>query len=104
VVEAQSFVQSPVALVACSALSALSVAAQGLTNVRRDHQLVGPVSLYILAVAESGERKSTCDRIFSASLRAWERDQAAACAPQDRRAGDRSGHRLRPSVPVCWRL
>ncbi len=82
VLEAQSFVQSPVALVACSVLSALSVAAQGLINVRRDHQLVGPVSLYILAVAESGERKSTCGRIFSASLRAWERDQAAACAPR----------------------
>lgn len=81
VVEAQSFVQSPAALVACSALSALSLAAQGLANVRRDHQLVGPVSLYILAVAESGERKSTCDRIFGAALRDWERDQAAACAP-----------------------
>ena len=81
VVEAQSFVQSPAALVACSALSALSLAAQGLANVRRDHQLVGPVSLYILAVAESGERKSTCDRIFGTALRDWERDQAAACAP-----------------------
>jgi putative DNA primase/helicase len=81
VVEAQSFVQSPAALVACSALSALSLAGQGLTNVRRDHQLVGPVSIYILAVAESGERKSTCDRIFGAALRDWERDQANACAP-----------------------
>ncbi|MFO1190839.1 MAG: DUF3987 domain-containing protein [Rhodoferax sp.] len=81
VVEAQAFVQSPAALVACSALSALSLAAQGLVNVRRDHQLVGPVSLYILAVAESGERKSTCDRIFGAALRDWERDQVAACAP-----------------------
>ncbi len=81
VIEAQSFVQSPAALVACSALSALSVAAQGLANVRRDHHLVGPVSLYILAVAESGERKSTCDRIFGAALRDWGRDQATACAP-----------------------
>ncbi len=81
VLEAQAFVQSPAALVACSALSALSLAAQGLANVRRDHQLVGPVSLYLLAVAESGERKTTCDRIFGAPLRAWERDRAAACAP-----------------------
>ena len=79
--EAQAFVQSPAALVACSALSALSLAAQGLANVRRDHQLVGPVSLYLLAVAESGERKTTCDRIFGAALRGWERDRAAACAP-----------------------
>ena len=34
------------ALVACSALSALSLAARGLVNVRRDHHLVGPISLY----------------------------------------------------------
>ncbi|MEO8545232.1 MAG: DUF3987 domain-containing protein [Burkholderiaceae bacterium] len=81
VLEAQAFVQAPIALVACSALSALSVAAQGLANVRRDHQLVGPVSLFLLAVAESGERKTTCDRIFGAALRDWERDRARACAP-----------------------
>jgi putative DNA primase/helicase len=39
--EAQAFAQAPVALVACSALAALSLAAQGLVNVRRDHQLAG---------------------------------------------------------------
>jgi putative DNA primase/helicase len=60
VTEAQAFVQAPVALVVSAALSALSLAAQGVANVRRDHQLVGPVSLYLLAVADSGERK-TCD-------------------------------------------
>lgn len=76
VIEAQAFVQSPAALVACSALSALSIAAQGIVNVRRDPQLAGPVSLYLLSVAESGERKTTCDRIFGAALRDWERDRA----------------------------
>jgi putative DNA primase/helicase len=81
VLEAQSFVQAPVALVACSALAALSLAGQGLVNVRRDHQLVGPVSLYVLAVAESGERKTTCDTIFGAALRDWERDRRTAVGP-----------------------
>ncbi len=81
VLEAQSFVQAPVALVACSALAALSLAGQGLVNVRRDHQLIGPVSLYVLAVAESGERKTTCDTIFGAALREWERDRRTAIAP-----------------------
>ncbi len=80
--EVQAFVQSPMALVACSALSVLSVAAQGLVNVRRDAQLLGPVSLYLLAVAESGERKSTCDRLLGAALREWERDQARTLAPE----------------------
>jgi putative DNA primase/helicase len=82
VLEAQAFVQAPAALVACSALSALSVAAQGLVNVRRDPQLAGPVSLYLLSVAESGERKTTCDRIFGAALRDWERDRALACTQE----------------------
>lgn len=82
VMEVQAFVQAPAALVACSALSTLSVAAQGLVNVRRDAQLVGPVSLYVLAVAESGERKTTCDRILSAALREWERDRTSAAAPE----------------------
>jgi putative DNA primase/helicase len=72
VTEAQAFVQAPVALVVSAALSALSLAAQGVANVRRDHQLVGPVSLYLLAVADSGEHKTTCDAIFSAALRDWE--------------------------------
>ena len=82
VLEVQAFVQAPAALVACSALSTLSVAAQGLVNVRRDAQLVGPVSLYVLAVAESGERKTTCDRILGAALREWERDRNRAAAPE----------------------
>lgn len=82
VIEARAFVQSPAALVACSALSALSIAAQGIVNVRRDPQLAGPVSLYLLSVAESGERKTTCDRIFGAALRDWERDRALACAAE----------------------
>ncbi len=82
VLEVRGFVQAPTALVACSALSTLSVAAQGLVDVRRDAQLIGPVSLYVLAVAESGERKTTCDRILGAPLREWERDQARAAAPE----------------------
>ena len=83
--EAQSFVQAPMALVSASALSVLSVAAQGLVNVRRDAQLVGPVSLYLLAVADSGERKSTCDAIFGKGLRAWESARREALAEDLRR-------------------
>ena len=80
--QAQAFVQAPMALVACSALSALSLAAQGLANVRRDHQLVGPISLYLLAVADSGERKTTCDAIFCPALRDWESGQRQEMSPE----------------------
>ncbi|MCZ4315638.1 DUF3987 domain-containing protein [Comamonadaceae bacterium G21597-S1] len=82
VLEAQAFVQAPVALVACSALAVLSVAAQGLVNVRRDRHLVGPVSLYLLAVADSGDRKTTCDGIFGPALRHWESGQLVAMASE----------------------
>lgn len=81
VCEAQAFVQAPMALVAGSALACLSLAVQGLVNVRRDRHLVGPVSLYLLSVADSGERKTTCDAIFTPALRQWERGQLAALAP-----------------------
>lgn len=80
--EAQAFVQAPMALVACSALAALSLAAQGLANVRRDHQLVGPVSLYLLAVADSGERKTTCDALFCPALRDWETGRRQEMSPE----------------------
>jgi hypothetical protein len=79
--QAQAFVQAPMALVACSALSTLSLAAQGLANVRLDSQLVGPISPYLLAVADSGERKTTCDAIFSPALRDWEAGQRQEMSP-----------------------
>jgi putative DNA primase/helicase len=80
--QAQDFVQAPMALVACAALSALSLAAQGLANVRRDHQLVGPIALYLLAVADSGERKTTCDAIFCPALRDWETRRRQEMCPE----------------------
>ena len=79
--EVAVFVQCPVPLPACSVLSALSVAGQGLVNVRRGSDLEGPASLYLLTVAESGERKSECDRRFTLPLRDWEAEQAQLLKP-----------------------
>ncbi|MPY76879.1 MAG: DUF3987 domain-containing protein, partial [Alphaproteobacteria bacterium] len=84
--EVQRFVQAPAALVACSALAALSLAAQALINVRRDQQLVGPVSIYLLSVADSGERKTTCDAMFCRALRDWESERRQASVPDIARA------------------
>lgn len=80
--EVAGFVQCPVALAACSALSALSVASQGIANVARDECLQGPLSLYLLAIAESGERKSECDRRFMEPLRQWEAERRDAIQPE----------------------
>ncbi|MHB1934822.1 MAG: YfjI family protein [Leptospirillum sp.] len=79
--EVLSFTQAPPALAACSALSALSVAAQGSADVRRNEGLEGPVSLYFLVIAESGERKSSVDGHFMARIREWELEQAKAAKP-----------------------
>lgn len=68
----QHYGQQPMALVACSALANLSLACQALANVARDCYLVSPVSLYFLVVAQSGERKSAADNVFSKPTRAWE--------------------------------
>lgn len=74
--EVLDFVQCPAALAACSALSALSVAAQHLANVRRAEGLISPVSLYTLAVAESGERKTSVDKHFTSAISIWESIQS----------------------------
>lgn len=79
--EVRDFVQAPDALVACSALSVLSLAAQGLADVRRAERLSGPISLYFMAVGDSGERKSACDGFFTKVLHEWERQQAEAAKP-----------------------
>jgi putative DNA primase/helicase len=76
--EVQLFVQSPVEMVASSALSALSIAAQPLVDVRRTGGLQGPTSLFFLTIAESGERKSTLDRFFTQPIYEYERQEREA--------------------------
>jgi putative DNA primase/helicase len=81
VAEVLAYVQCPPALAASSALAVLSTAAQGRVDVVRDHGLDGPTSLYLLAIADSGERKSTVDRLFSRALRDWQRGALDAAQP-----------------------
>jgi putative DNA primase/helicase len=79
--EAVEFVQCPVALGACSALAVVSTVAQGLVDVRRANKLDGPTSLFLLAVADSGERKTTVDAFFSKPVKQWEAEQMEAAKP-----------------------
>jgi hypothetical protein len=66
--------QAPVGLAAQSALSVASLAVQGLADVET---LGGdaPCSLFCLTIAESGERKSTCDRLLMKGVRDFEAEQ-----------------------------
>lgn len=81
VAEVQAFTRAPVALVAASALSVVSLATQALADVQRTEGLRGPVSLFLLSVAESGERKSSADKYFTAGIADWEQQQQTAAKP-----------------------
>lgn len=80
--EVASYVQCPVAMAAASALTGLSVAGQGLADVHRDGTLHGPVSLFFLVLAESGERKTAVDKQFFGPIRTWEQQQEERRAPE----------------------
>ena len=73
--------QQPLALLACSALSNISLACQGLANVARDKMLVSPVSLYFLIISPSGSRKSAADNAFGQAIKAWEEKTREKIAP-----------------------
>lgn len=64
---------APVAIPAASALAVASLAVQGFADVET---LGGarPASLYALTIAQSGERKSSCDGALMAGLREFERE------------------------------
>jgi len=79
VLEVAGFVKAPIPLISTSALAALSLAIQAHTDVQRAEKLNGPCGLFMLAIADSGERKSTCDGFFMKAIREYEaREQEAA--------------------------
>lgn len=80
--EVHAVAQAPVAMVATSALSALSMAAQGLYDVVRAGRLSGPVGLFTLVLADSGERKTTCDDFFLPTIRKWQQAQEEDKRPE----------------------
>ncbi len=80
--EVAGYTQAPLALVAASALGAVSISVQGLADVARADKLTGPTSLYLLTIAESGERKSTVDGFFTKAIHAWADEAAAALEPE----------------------
>jgi hypothetical protein len=59
----QRCTQAPDALVGNSLLAAASLAVQPHANVQLPHGAIVPTSLYVISVAESGERKSAVDQL-----------------------------------------
>lgn len=79
--EVAAFVKAPLPLVASSALAALSLACQAHLDAKRAEKLHGPTSLFLLTIADSGERKSTCDGFFTSAIRQYQEEQAEALKP-----------------------
>lgn len=79
--EVAGFVKAPIPLIATSALAALSLSIQTYVDVQRAERLTGPCGLFLLAIADSGERKSTCDGFFTAAVRDYQAQQQEAAKP-----------------------
>ena len=73
--EVHKYVQAPIPLIVHCALGNLSLAAQAYADVEIDSVLSSPISLFLLTIADSGERKSSCDRCFSKVIDDYEKEQ-----------------------------
>lgn len=71
VIERHQYGGEPLSLIATSAISAASLVCQALADVARDSCLGGPLGLFLLVIADSGERKTAVDRHFAAPIREW---------------------------------
>lgn len=75
VIEFSKHAKAPIPLICSSALATVSLVTQAYINIRRDGTLENPVSLYMLTIADSGERKSTCDKHFMKVVRDYDDTQ-----------------------------
>jgi hypothetical protein len=75
----QSMTKAPIPLIAASALGAAATACQGIADVLRPTlPSPTPLSLNLLTIAESGERKSAVDGFFFAPIHDFEVAQRTA--------------------------
>lgn len=66
--EVELHTQAPLSLISASVLGAISLASQNRIDVCRMNNLRSPVSLFLVTLAESGERKSTVDNLLMKPL------------------------------------
>jgi hypothetical protein len=70
-IEAGAITKAPNAMVYLTAISSVSASLQGLINVELPSGGVRPVSMWGMTIAESGERKSTVDNVFSKGIESF---------------------------------
>lgn len=85
-------IQAPIALCVQSVLAAANLTVQGHVNIMMPFGEIKPISCFFLTIAESGERKTSCDNVilktvkkheeelrkqYNIDLQAWENDCTA---------------------------
>lgn len=78
-------VQVPEGIAGQSVLAAASLVAQAHINVQRGNIGVGPASIFCLSIAESGDRKSTVDRLALAPIRFYENKRLLEMPEKEKR-------------------
>ncbi|MBZ0088552.1 MAG: DUF3987 domain-containing protein [Thermomonas sp.] len=76
-------IQAPDAVCGASVLAAASLAVQGLANIERERGAVYPLSLWVLTVGESSERKSAVDTEAMRAARDYERELCIRYSDQE---------------------
>ncbi|HBN8289734.1 YfjI family protein [Pseudomonas aeruginosa] len=71
ILEVVETTQAPIELVLASALTTISMLCQPLIDVKRPGEMTGPVSLLTIIIANSGERKTTVEKIFLSHIREY---------------------------------
>jgi len=91
----------PQALAAQSVLAASALATQGHAGLQLDGRSY-PLSLYLITVAASGDRKTAADRCALLPARQWEREQWQHYREQlfRYRAAQRQAQRINPADPA----
>jgi hypothetical protein len=72
--EAKAITQAPDPMVYLAAMGSVSLALQGLIDVELPIGKICPVSLSMLTIANSGERKSTVQGQFSKGVKLFQKD------------------------------
>jgi hypothetical protein len=85
IAEIVGYSKMPTVLAASTALGFMSLAAQGLANVARDKYLVSPISLYLMTIAASGERKSFSSKMLTA-FEDWQQSEREFLLPEYRKS------------------
>lgn len=78
---AHDIVQAPTAICGQSVLAAAALCTQGLANVETLNGTPAPLSLFLVTIAESGERKSSVDKLVMKPVRDFEEAREKENAP-----------------------